>query len=137
MSLSPTEQALVQAARSARAHAYAPYSGYAVGAAVLTDDGRVFAGCNVENASYGLSVCAERVAVFRAVADGARSIEAVAVVTQDGATPCGACRQVLMEFASKPEECVIWIATPDQIMARHTLSELLPNAFVLPPPSPL
>jgi len=137
MQLSPEDQALIEAARQAQQQAYAPYSGYAVGAAVRTADGRLFTGCNIENASYGLSVCAERGAVLRGVADGARSIEAVAVVTQDGATPCGACRQVLMEFASKPEECVIWIATPDQIMARHTLSELLPNAFVLPPPSPL
>jgi len=137
MQLSPEDQALIEAARQAQQQAYAPYYGYAVGGSVRTADGRLFTGCNIENASYGLSVCAERVAVFRAVADGARSIEAVAVVTQDGATPCGACRQVLMEFASKPEECVIWIATPDQIMARHTLSELLPNAFVLPPPSPL
>ncbi len=137
MQPSPEDQALIEAARQAQQRAYAPYSGYAVGAAVRTTDGRLFTGCNIENASYGLSVCAERVAVFRAVADGARSIQAVAVVTQDGATPCGACRQVLMEFASKPEECVIWIATPDQIMARHTLSELLPNAFVWPPPSPL
>jgi cytidine deaminase len=137
MQPSPEEQALIEAARQAQQQAYAPYSGYAVGAAVRTADGRLFTGCNIENASYGLSVCAERVAVFRAVADGARSIEAVAVVTQDGAPPCGACRQVLMEFASNPEECVIWIATPDKIMACHTLSELLPNAFVLPPPSPL
>ncbi len=137
MQPSPEDQALIEAARQAQQRAYAPYSGYAVGAAVRTADGRLFTGCNIENASYGLSVCAERVAVFRAVADGAHSIEAVAVVTQDGATPCGACRQVLMEFASKPEECVIWIATPDQIMACHTLSELLPNAFVWPPPSPL
>jgi cytidine deaminase len=137
MQLSPEDRALIEAARRAQPQAYAPYSGYAVGAAVRTADGRLFTGCNIENASYGLSICAERVAVFRAVADGARSIVAVAIVTRDGAPPCGACRQVLMEFASKPEECLVWIATPDQIMARHTLSELLPNAFVLPPHSPL
>jgi cytidine deaminase len=87
MSLSPVEQALVQAARAARAHAYAPYSGYAVGAAVLTDDGRVFAGCNVENASYGLSICAERVAVFSAVASGARRLVAAAVCTPTAEPP--------------------------------------------------
>jgi cytidine deaminase len=129
MQLSPEEQALIEAARRAQQQAYAPYSGYAVGAAVRTPDGRLFTGCNIENASYGLSVCAERVALFRAVSEGARAIEAVAVVTQDGATPCGACRQVLMEFAPEPEACSVWIATPDHIVARYTLRQLLPDAF--------
>jgi cytidine deaminase len=131
MNLSPTEQALVQAARAARAHAYAPYSGYAVGAAVLTDDGRVFAGCNVENASYGLSVCAERVAVFCAIAAGTRRLVAAAVCTPDGGTPCGACRQVLLEFADAPESFTVWVVSPDRVVARHTLAELLPHGFRL------
>ena len=122
MNLSPTEQTLVQAARAARAHAYAPYSGYAVGAAVLTDDGRVFAGCNVENASYGLSVCAERVAVFCAIAAGTRRLVAAAVCTPDGGTPCGACRQVLLEFADAPESFTVWVVSPDRVVTRHTLA---------------
>ncbi|MDQ7858995.1 MAG: cytidine deaminase [Armatimonadota bacterium] len=91
--------ALVRAARAARSAAYAPYSGFAVGAAVLTASGAVVAGCNVENASYGLSVCAERVAVQRAVAEGHRALVAVAVASGPAAAPpCGACRQVLLEF---------------------------------------
>jgi cytidine deaminase len=131
MSLSPTEQALVQAARAVRAHAYAPHSGYAVGAAVLTDDGCMFAGCNVENASYGLSVCAERVAVFSAIAAGARRLVAAAVCTPDGGTPCGACRQVLLEFAKSPESFIVWVVSPDRVIARYTLAELLPHGFRL------
>jgi cytidine deaminase len=131
MNLSPTEQALVQAARAARAHAYAPYSGYAVGAAVLTDDGRVFAGCNVENASYGLSLCAERVAVFSAIAAGARRLVAAAVCTPDGGTPCGACRQVLLEFADAPESFAVWGVSPDRVIARYTLADLIPHGFRL------
>jgi len=131
MNLSPTEQALVQAARAARANAYAPYSGYAVGAAVLTDDGRVFAGCNVENASYGLSLCAERVAVFSAIAAGARRLVAAAVCTPDGGTPCGACRQVLLEFADAPESFAVWVISPDCVIARYTLAELIPHGFRL------
>jgi len=129
MSLSPAEQALVQAARESRVHAYAPYSGYAVGAAVLTDDGRVFAGCNVENTSYGLTICAERVAVFNAVASGARRLVAAVVCTPDGGTPCGACRQVLLEFANTPESFALWVVSPDRIIARYTLAELLPHGF--------
>jgi cytidine deaminase len=131
VNLSPAEQALAQAARAARAHAYAPYSGYAVGAAVLTDDGQVVAGCNVENASYGLSVCAERVAVFRAIAAGARRLVAAAVCTPDGGTPCGACRQVLLEFADAPESFAVWVVSPDRVIARYTLAELLPHGFRL------
>jgi len=91
--------ALIRAARAVRPAAYAPYSGFAVGAAVLTASGAVVAGCNVENASYGLSVCAERVAVQRAVAEGHRALVAVAVASgSTAAPPCGACRQVLLEF---------------------------------------
>ncbi|MFN3690995.1 MAG: cytidine deaminase [Fimbriimonadales bacterium] len=122
---------LIHAARAARQNAYAPYSGYTVGAAVLTDNGRIVSGCNVENASYGLSICAERAAVFNAVASGAQRITAVALCTADGGTPCGACRQVLLEFAADPETCTVWVVKPDEIAARYTLAELIPHGFHL------
>jgi cytidine deaminase len=89
---------LVGIARAMRRRAYAPYSGYAVGAALRGANGRVYRGCNVENASYGLTVCAERSAIFQAVADGCRKFSALAVATSDGGPPCGACLQVAREF---------------------------------------
>ncbi|MCS6918144.1 MAG: cytidine deaminase [Fimbriimonadales bacterium] len=131
MSRASMDQELIQAAREARRQAYAPYSNYAVGAAVRTDDGRIFTGCNVENASYGLSLCAERVALCSAIAAGARTIVAVAVCTEDGGTPCGACRQTLLEFALDPETCAVWVVKPDEIVQRCTLSELIPHGFRL------
>lgn len=97
---------LVEAAAQARKLAYCPYSRYAVGAAVLTDDDRIYAGANVENASYGLSICAERVAVFNAVGHGARKLKAVCVASREGA-PCGACRQVMIEFSDKNTALVL------------------------------
>ena len=90
---------LVQAAKEAQKNAYAPYSKFKVGAAVLTTKGKVFTGCNIENASYGLTVCAERVAIFKAVSEGYKKFQAIAVVTSDGSYPCGACLQVMAEFA--------------------------------------
>ncbi|MER3402225.1 MAG: cytidine deaminase [Armatimonadota bacterium] len=131
MNLPPEAQQMIQRARAVRRCAYAPYSGYAVGACVQTPDDQLFTGCNVENASYGLSICAERTALFRAIAEGAQLITAVAVVTPDGGTPCGACRQVLAEFATNPETCLIWVATPDHIVGVYRLAELLPYAFQL------
>ena len=101
---------LLRHALEARQNAYAPYSHYTVGAAVLTDSGRIYTGCNVENASYGLTCCAERNAIFKAVGSGERKLLAVAVTGPEGgemAMPCGACRQVLSEFASAPEMPVI------------------------------
>src|SRR5207248_10493372 len=97
--------ALMAAAKAASAQAYCPYSGFAVGAAVRAADGRVFSGCNVENASYGLAICAERNAIFHAVAAGARDIIAIAIYTptRSYTTPCGACRQVLSELGSNAE----------------------------------
>jgi cytidine deaminase len=122
---------LLAAAREARHHAYAPYSGYAVGAAVHCEDGRIFAGANVENASYGLTICAERMALFRAVNEGARRIDAMAVVTRDGGTPCGACRQVLAEFADG--DAVVWCASEENsVVEEYRLADLLPFAFHLP-----
>lgn len=117
---------LVQAAREAREHAYAPYSHFRVGAALLTRSGRVFTGANVENASYGLSVCAERVAAFNAVAAGEREFEAIAVVTDNGVMPCGACRQVLAEFG--PNMRIIVADAAGNSRTYH-LPDLLPGRF--------
>ena len=118
---------LVSAAKEVRTKALAPYSGYLVGAAVLTTDGRVFTGCNVENASYGLSVCAERHAIAAAVAAGCREFAGIAVVTQSDppATPCGACRQVLAEFGDFP----VILAGLDGCQQSTTVHTLLPLAF--------
>lgn len=129
----PGDDELIRAALTARQNAYAPYSKYPVGAALRTGDGRVFTGCNVENASYGLCNCAERTAVFTAVAAGARVIEAVAVATEDGGTPCGACRQVLAEFAPRDGSplVVLLLDRDGGIIHDTTLDALLPNAFTL------
>lgn len=117
---------LLQAACAASEQAYAPYSDYPVGAAILAADGQIFTGVNVENASYGLSICAERSAVFSAVAAGVRRILAVAVCTQNAVSPCGACRQVLSEFGGDME---VWL-TDTQGRVRHTnLLILLPDQF--------
>ncbi len=122
--------ALVSAATRAREHAYCPYSGYQVGAALLTAEGHVFSGCNVENASYGLCLCAERSAVARMIAEGERSIVAIAVVTQgpEPGAPCGACRQTLVEFASDAAIGLAVAGTP--LPARVvSLAALLPEHF--------
>ena len=119
-------QRLIARAMEARRQAYAPYSDFAVGAALLGKSGRVYTGCNVENASYGLSICAERVAVFKAVSEGERDFEAIAVVTEKGVTPCGACRQVLMEFGEDIQVVVADVAGEYRVLA---LRELLPDAF--------
>jgi cytidine deaminase len=122
---------LLKAAAKAAKKAYSPYSLFRVGAAVASEDGRVFTGCNVENASYGLTICAERSAVSAAIAAGARRLAAIAVVA-DGKTPafpCGACRQVLAEFAC--DDTPVHIATLQKPIPRQTVSlgSLLPNAF--------
>jgi cytidine deaminase len=118
---------LVAAAGEARENAHAPYSGYLVGAAVRTADGRVFTGCNVENASYGLSVCAERHAVAAAVAAGCTEFVGMAVVTSSKppAAPCGACRQVLAEFG----DFSVIMANTDGDQRASTVRDLLPIAF--------
>jgi cytidine deaminase len=122
---------LGHAAREAAANAHCPYSRFAVGAAVLTADGAIAAGCNVENASFGLTICAERNAIFRAVADGARAIVAVAIYTPTPtpATPCGACRQVLAEFG---RDAIVRSVCDGSAHMQYTLAELLPAAFALP-----
>lgn len=116
-------------AREAARHAYAPYSGFCVGAAILGSNGEMHAGANVENASFGLAICAERNAMFRAVAAGVRRIEALVVYTATAAatTPCGACRQVLHEFG--PEAWVVCCTDDAAAERRYPLSELLPHAF--------
>ncbi len=117
---------LVRAARSARRQAYAPYSRFPVGAAVITASGAVVLGCNVENASYGLSVCAERVAIHRAVAGGHRRLRAVAVAARgDGAMPCGACRQVMQEFGVQH----VIVAGPSGAPRLFRLGDLLDHPF--------
>jgi cytidine deaminase len=122
------EVRLVAAATAVRENASAPYSKFKVGAALLSEDGRIFTGCNVESASYGLTVCAERTAVFKAVADGARGFRAVAVVTdaEPPASPCGACRQVLWDQC---RDIDVVIATPRGVATRTRLAALLPMAF--------
>ena len=126
--------ALVQAATEARERAYAPYSGFKVGAALLGESGRIYKGCNVENASYGLTSCAERNAVFAAVQDGERRVVAAAVVTETNAPtpPCGACRQVLLEFAgagAMDRDMDVVLATLDGARRLTRLSALLPDSF--------
>ena len=132
--LSPEDRArLLETARRGLERAYAPYSRFRVGAAVLTGSGAVYPGCNVENASYGLTICAERAAVFRAVAEegGAVEVRAVAAITDGGGAspPCGACRQVLYEFG--PEAVVLFTAAHGVEEAR--LADLLPAGFRLEP----
>ena len=95
----PAEAELIQAAIAASANAYIPYSNYRVGAALLCADGEVYTGCNVESASYTPTICAERTALVKAISDGQRDFSAVAVVTRDGGSPCGVCRQLLFEFS--------------------------------------
>jgi cytidine deaminase len=106
---------LIQAARKARENAYAPYSHYDVGAAVLTKSGKIFSGCNVENAAYPSGLCAERVAIFKAVSEGERELIALAVVTSNAGSPCGACRQVFSEFAQDDAEIVLVNGTGEWI----------------------
>ena len=129
----PVDLALLALARAAREHAYAPYSGFRVGAAVALRDGRRFGGCNVENASYGLCNCAERTALFSAVADGAKhgQISAVAVIGDcaDPISPCGACRQVLAELCAA--DTPVLLGNLDGKVRHTTVGELLPDSFAL------
>ena len=124
-----TPRQLMAEAQQARGRAYAPYSRFSVGAALLTAGGRVFHGCNVENASYGLTTCAERTAVFTAVSAGEHEFVAIAVTAREGrgAPPCGSCRQVLQEFA--PSMWVYWRDARGRIL-KARLKALLPKAFV-------
>lgn len=132
MDIAPDIQSLVNAARAAMEHAYAPYSKFEVGTAVLTASGKVYCGCNVENASHSLSICAERSAIFKAVCEGERSIRTIVIAASSGepAFPCGACRQVIAEFVQSGDDVDIYLVS-DRGIEKHTLTELLPNAFKL------
>ena len=128
-------QQLIKAALNAREHAYAPYSHFAVGAAVLTKDGQVYTGCNIENASYGATNCAERTAIFKAVSEGNQEIIKIAIVggktgeeITEYAYPCGVCRQVMAEF-SNPKDLKVLVAKSEEEYLEMTLEELLPNSF--------
>ncbi|MCD6475354.1 MAG: cytidine deaminase [Anaerolineaceae bacterium] len=120
--------ALVKDAIAAREKSYSPYSNYQVGAALLTKTGKVYTGCNIENAAYTPSICAERVAIFKAVSEGETEFEAIAVVTKDGGSPCGVCRQVMSEFMLDAQ--VIIADSDGKQHAKMSVSELLPRAFV-------
>jgi len=117
---------LISTALDARKNSYSPYSKFSVGAAVLTDDDKIISGTNIENISFGLACCAERVALFKAVSEGHKKFKALAVVTDDGSTPCGACRQVILELCG---DIPIIIATPDYKYEVINLSTLLPRPF--------
>ena len=124
-----TDLELLKIAQEAREHAYAPYSGFKVGAALMDRSGRVFSGCNVENASFGLTVCAERVAVFKAISEGSSQFSRLLITGgEDIITPCGACRQVLAEFAP---DLVVICASESGMMIQYELKELLPQSFAL------
>jgi cytidine deaminase len=118
---------IIQAALSARRMAYAPYSYYPVGAALLTSDGVIFTGINVENAAFPTSMCAERVAVFKAVSEGKREFLAIAVATNNGGAPCGSCRQVLAEFGQ--DTLVLVVDKNGRVTQEGRVADFLPGAF--------
>ena len=120
-------QTLINLANEARQHAYVPYSNYPVGAALRTKTGRMYTGVNVENAAYPHTICAERVAIFKAVSEGETEFEMIAVVTNNGGSPCGGCRQVMAEFGL---DTIVLIADgTGKLQKEMTVAELLPEAF--------
>lgn len=121
------QQDLIKKANKVRLKAYAPYSNYQVGAALLTTSGKIFTGANVENAAYGVTMCAERSAVFSAVSAGERDFVAIAVATHNGGSPCGSCRQVLSEFGLDID--VLQVDDQGKLIQQNTLRDLLPGAF--------
>lgn len=122
-----TRDGLILQAIQAREKAYAPYSHYRVGSALLTASGKIFTGANIENAAYPTGMCAERVAVFKAVSEGEMEFLAIAVVTENGGSPCGSCRQVISEFGL---DTIVYIAsTGGQVIAEGTIAGMLPAAF--------
>ncbi len=130
MSIANQDQELIEAARQVREMAYAPFSGYRVGAAIRTTAQEIFTGCNVENASYGLSICAERAAIAKMISEAkVREIDSVAIVTKDGGSPCGACRQVLFEFGDNYS--VISFSENTGRFKQWRINDLLPDGFRL------
>jgi cytidine deaminase len=125
-----TYEELIEKAKEASKNAYAPYSDFRVGACVLMESGNIYTGCNFENASYGLSICAERNAIGSAIANGETKIKAIAIYSPNmyNCTPCGACRQVINEF--KTDETVVITVAADKLIT-HTIDELLPGGFTL------
>jgi cytidine deaminase len=121
------KQALIDLANTARQHAYAPYSGYPVGASLRTKTGRIYTGVNVENAAYPQTMCAERIAIFKAVSEGEKEFEVITVVTDNGGSPCGGCRQVMAEFGL--DTIVLLADGKGSIVKETTVRELLPEAF--------
>lgn len=121
------KQALIDLANTARQHAYVPYSNYPVGAALRTKGGRIYTGVNVENAAYPQTMCAERVAIFKAVSDGEKDFEIISVVTNNGGSPCGGCRQVMAEFGL--DTVVLLADGSGRLVKETTVKELLPDAF--------
>ena len=121
------KQSLIDLANEARQRAYAPYSNYRVGAALRTNTGRIYIGVNIENAAYPQTMCAERVAVFKAVSDGEKEFDAISVVTDNGGSPCGGCRQVLAEFGL--DTIVLMADKNGHLVKETTVKELLPEAF--------
>lgn len=128
MSYTEKREELVRRALQARSQAYAPYSHFFVGAALLSEDGSIFEGCNVENCSYGLTVCAERSAVVNSVVAGVKHWKAIAIASKGGVTPCGACRQFLAEFGTELEIILVDSEHPDRLQS-FLLSDLLPFHF--------
>lgn len=126
----PSSFNLLQAATTIRLQAYAPYSKFQVGAAILTETGRIISGCNVENASYGLTICAERSAIFTAVAEGERNFTDLVVASPGGVMPCGACLQVLAEFCDELKIFLLDAHNPEKIV-ETSLDQLLPKRFKL------
>ena len=125
-----TNEKLIEMAEEAMKNAYAPYSSFSVGAAVLTDDGSVYTGCNIENSSYGATICAERTAIVKAVSEGKRKFEKIAIVSSSGdlTYPCGMCRQVMSEFMI---DGIVVLKDKDGNITEEKVKELIPKSFVL------
>ena len=124
-----SDEELIRPAREVRSKAYSPYSGVKIGAAILTRDGSIYAGCNIENSSYGLSNCAERTAIFKAISEGRRELVSMSIVgdSEDFTRPCGACRQVMVQF--NPRLRIIRVGLVDGYRSETTAEKLLPEAF--------